>query len=118
MRACCCHLHPHGLTPPTAMPIVGIDHVQLAMPAGAEELARGFYVGVLGLTERAKPPHLVARGGCWFETDWVKIHLGVDKEFRAATKAHPGLLVSDLAAIVSACRAAGFEVSDDEPLAG
>jgi hypothetical protein len=26
----------------------------------------------------------------------VKIHLGVDSTFRAATKAHPGLLVSDL----------------------
>ncbi len=100
------------------MPIVGIDHVQLAMPAGQEDLGRGFYVAVLGLTEMPKPPHLAARGGCWFETGSVKIHLGVESEFRAATKAHPGLLVRGLAAIVDACRAGGFKVLEDQPLEG
>ncbi len=100
------------------MPIVGIDHVQLAMPAGAEDVARGFYQRVLGLPEQSKPPHLAKRGGCWFENELVKIHLGVDKEFRSATKAHPGLLVKDLETIVAACRAAGFAVTDDEPLEG
>jgi hypothetical protein len=48
----------------------------------------------------------------------VKIHLGIDKEFRAATKAHPGLLVQGLKAIAEACRAGGFQVVDDEPLEG
>ena len=56
------------------MPIVGIDHVQLAMPAGAEDVARGFYQRVLGLPEQSKPPHLAKRGGCWFENELVKIH--------------------------------------------
>ena len=68
--------------------------------------------------EQPKPPNLAKRGGCWFETESVKIHLGVDKEFRPATKAHPGLLVEDLPSIVAACRAAGFDVNDDEPLEG
>ena len=57
------------------MRIVAIDHVQLAMPAGGESKARGFYTGVLGLTEVAKPPPLAVRGGCWFECDGVKLHL-------------------------------------------
>jgi catechol 2,3-dioxygenase-like lactoylglutathione lyase family enzyme len=100
------------------MPVIGIDHVQLAMPAGAEDAARSFYRDVLCIPEQPKPPNLAKRGGCWFETESVKIHLGVDKEFRPATKAHPGLLVEDLPSIVAACRAAGFDVNDDEPLEG
>lgn len=100
------------------MTIIGIDHVQLAMPAGQEEQARGFYRDVLGLPETPKPPELAKRGGCWFETDSVKIHLGVDKDFRPATKAHPGLLVSDLQRIVERCRHGGFEIVNDSPLEG
>ena len=100
------------------MPIIGIDHVQLAMPAGQEELARAFYRDVLGLPEKPKPPDLAKRGGCWFETDRVKIHLGVDRNFHPATKAHPGLLVSDLQAIIERCREKGFEIVPDAPLEG
>jgi catechol 2,3-dioxygenase-like lactoylglutathione lyase family enzyme len=100
------------------MPIIGIDHVQLAMPAGGEDVARSFYRDVLGLTEQPKPQNLAKRGGCWFGNELVKIHLGVDKEFRPATKAHPGLLVRGLEAIAHSCRAAGFQVVDDEPLEG
>jgi hypothetical protein len=73
---------------------------------------------VLELTELPKPLNLARRGGCWFGNDLVKIHLGVDKEFRSAIKAHPALLVQGLEAIVQACRAAGFPVVDDEPLEG
>jgi len=100
------------------MPIIGIDHVQLAMPAGREADARRFYGEVLGLPETPKPPELAKRGGCWFESDRVKIHLGVEPSFRAATKAHPGLLVSDLASIVARYRQQGFEQIDEAPLPG
>lgn len=100
------------------MPIIGIDHVQLAMPAGQEEQARGFYRDVLGLPETPKPPDMARRGGCWFESDRVKIHLGVDKSFHPATKAHPGLLVSELQAIVERCRERGIAIIDDAPLPG
>jgi hypothetical protein len=48
----------------------------------------------------------------------VKIHLGVDKDFRPATKAHPGLLVSELRALVEKCRVEGFPIAADEPLEG
>jgi catechol 2,3-dioxygenase-like lactoylglutathione lyase family enzyme len=100
------------------MSVIGIDHVQLAMPAGGEGAARGFYRDVLGLREQPKPPQLAARGGCWFENDLVKIHLGVDQDFRAATKAHPAFLVRELQPIVDACRARGFQVTSDEPRDG
>ena len=78
------------------MRIVRLDHVQLAMPAGGEGLARAFYGGALGIPEVPKPPELAKRGGCWFERGELKIHLGVEREFHPARKAHPGLQVEDL----------------------
>src|ERR1700712_3467976 len=70
------------------------------MPSGAEDEARAFYAGVLGLDEQPKPPALAARGGCWFETGAVKLHLGVEADFRPARKAHPAILVDGLRAFV------------------
>ena len=97
--------------------ILGIDHVQLAMPAGGEDAARIFYRDLLGLSEVSKPPALAGRGGCWFEAGPVRLHLGVEAEFRPARKAHPALLVSALAQLVARLRAAGHEVQDDAELA-
>jgi catechol 2,3-dioxygenase-like lactoylglutathione lyase family enzyme len=98
--------------------LLTIDHVQLAMPAGGEAAARGFYGDVLGLPETPKPPHLAKRGGCWFESDTLKIHLGVEADFRPARKAHPGLLVSELDALKTRLAQAGYALKDDEPLKG
>ncbi|MEM9564762.1 MAG: VOC family protein [Actinomycetota bacterium] len=100
------------------MPIEGLDHVQLAMPAGQEASAAAFYADLLGVPEVPKPPHLATRGGCWFESSTVKIHLGVDPDFRPARKAHPALLVTDLGSLVERLRAAGVAIGDDEPLDG
>ena len=100
------------------MAIVGLDHVQLAMPSGGEAAARLFYGDLLGLDEVPKPFHLAARGGCWFERGAVKLHLGVDPDFRPARKAHPALLVRDLQALAGRLKAAGHVVRTDEPLEG
>jgi catechol 2,3-dioxygenase-like lactoylglutathione lyase family enzyme len=98
--------------------IEGIDHVQLAMPPGQEERARAFYTGVLGIPEIPKPPELATRGGAWFERGALRLHLGVEADFRAAKKAHPGLRVRDLSALVARCRAAGYPVQEAEPREG
>jgi len=98
------------------MPVVSIDHVQLAMPAGKEAEARAFYVGLLGIPEKAKPAELAARGGVWFERGALKIHLGVESDFRPAKKAHPGLLVSGLAALLEELVRAGVEVTPDSAM--
>jgi len=100
------------------MPIIGIDHVLLAMPAGGEERARAFYRDALGVPEVCRPQELAGRGGCWFESDRVKIHLGVDQAFRAARKAHPALLVTELPAILERCRQQGLEVVEAQPFGG
>ena len=101
------------------MTVYGIDHVQLAIPVGGEQLARRFYGEVLGLTEIPKPPNLAARGGAWFHCGPLQLHLGVESDFRPARRAHPALLVTGLAEIVERLSAAGFEVKyDSEPIQG
>jgi catechol 2,3-dioxygenase-like lactoylglutathione lyase family enzyme len=92
--------------------LTGIDHVQLAMPPGpeAEAAAVAFYEGVLGIQHVAKPPALAARGGCWFERPPLRVHLGVEEDFRPARKAHPALAVADLPALVAKLTAAGIDV--------
>ncbi len=100
------------------MPILTLDHVQLAMPPGGEPQARFFYGTLLGLTEVPKPPNLAARGGCWFETAAIRLHLGVDVNFVAARKAHPAFLLDHLAPTIAHLHDTGFEAEEDEPLAG
>src|SRR5437016_2474887 len=98
--------------------IIELHHVQLAMPAGREEEARRFYSGVLGIPEIRKPAALTKRGGVWFETGNIRVHLGVEKDFRPARKAHPGLLVRDLKSLSVRLTEAGYEVTPGEPLEG
>jgi len=100
------------------MKILAIDHVQLAMPAGEERRARDFYGRLLGIPELPKPATLQARGGAWFGENGLQIHLGVDKDFSPARKAHPAFLVEDLATIAARLRAENYPVIDDELLPG
>jgi catechol 2,3-dioxygenase-like lactoylglutathione lyase family enzyme len=85
------YAHHYKAVKELAMQIVGLDHVQLAMPAGQEAQARAFYAELLGLTEVAKPAPLAARGGCWFAGPGTMLHLGIEAEFQPARKAHPVL---------------------------
>ena len=74
------------------------------MPEGGEATAQAFYEGLLGLRRVPKPPHLEQRGGCWFENESVKIHLGVDADFRPARSVeHVGADVghSDLVGVIA-----------------
>lgn len=102
----------------TGFRVHGIDHVQLAMPVGQEGLARAFYGGLLGLAEVPKPANLAPRGGVWFEGGALRLHLGVDPDFRPARKAHPAFLVASLADLVRHLQRAGVTVVADEPLEG
>lgn len=88
------------------------------MPPGGEAEARAFYEGLLGIPEIPKPAKLAARGGCWFERGDLKIHLGVEPDFRPALKAHPALIVEKLAGLKASIVAAGYTLRPDEDLAG
>src|SRR5215510_12702350 len=109
---------PHDGTHSSVTEILGFDHVQLAMPAGKESAARAFYSDVLGLVEESKPANLAPRGGVWFRGGALRLHLGIDPNFRAAGKAHPAILVRGLTELSAKCRAAGFPPVADEPLTG
>ena len=100
------------------MAVRRIDHILIAMPPGREEEARAFYAGVLGLTEQIKPAELVARGGCWFKSGGLEVHLGVEKNFIPARKAHPAFIVDDLASMVKKAEQAGLRVTADVPIEG
>ena len=100
------------------MRIVGLDHVQLAMPRGGEAVARAFYGEALGLGELAKPAHLAVRGGVWFAAGAVQLHLGVEDDFRPARKAHPALAVDGMTALCERLAAAGVSVRPDDPVGG
>jgi catechol 2,3-dioxygenase-like lactoylglutathione lyase family enzyme len=96
----------------------GLHHTQLAMPAGAEPAVRAFYAGILGMTELDKPPVLAARGGCWFRSGALELHLGVERDFSPARKAHPGMLVSDIDALAARLTASGVDVEWDDDFPG
>jgi catechol 2,3-dioxygenase-like lactoylglutathione lyase family enzyme len=98
--------------------ITGIDHVQLAMPVGAEEQARQFYSGVLGLAEIVKPAVLAVRGGVWFQCGPAQLHLGADPLFQAAKKAHPALVVADFDAFAAILAGHGVTLMPEEVVGG
>jgi catechol 2,3-dioxygenase-like lactoylglutathione lyase family enzyme len=89
--------------------ILGLDHVQVAIPAGGEDAARAFYGGLLGMTEVSKPAALAARGGCWFTAGSAVLHLGVEQPFSPARKAHPAFLVTELETLLESLTGAGCE---------
>lgn len=101
--------HPHGLA---------IHHVQLAIPAGSEAMCREFYIGILGLTEVAKPPALAARGGFWTRAGAMELHFGVENPFVPARKAHPGISVRDLDGLAAHLERHGVAIEWDDLLSG
>ena len=99
-------------------PFIAIDHVQLAMPVGEEKTARRFYADLLGMKEVLKPPELAKRGGCWFESGSVQIHMAVEDGFRPAKKAHPALRCRDYDELVSKLQATGIQVDEPNDIPG
>ncbi|MFI6855854.1 VOC family protein [Streptomyces sp. NPDC050416] len=98
--------------------ITALDHVQLAAPPGSEERLRTYYTGVLGMTEIPKPPPLARRGGCWFQAGAVQLHIGIEEDFRASKKAHPGLRVTGIDAYAARLEAHGAPITWDPDLPG
>jgi len=97
----------------------GIDHVQLAAPVGCEVAARRFFGELLGLRELPKPAEMAKRGGHWFECGAQQIHIGVEKDFRPAKKAHPAIRLKDepaLRALQARLQAAGVTTRDDDEI--
>ncbi|MEJ8548584.1 VOC family protein [Brevibacillus borstelensis] len=97
---------------------LGIDHVQLAAPAGCEEEARKFFCGLLGMREVPKPEALRKRGGVWFQCGPQTIHIGVEEAFQPAKKAHPAFLVKNSEELRQRLINAGVTVKQSEEIPG
>jgi catechol 2,3-dioxygenase-like lactoylglutathione lyase family enzyme len=98
--------------------IVGLDHVQIAAPAGCEAEARRFYGELLGLKEVTKPEILAARGGTWFQTGTQQLHVGVEQDFRPARKAHPAFAVAKFDCLADRLADAGVVCIWDDAIPG
>ena len=92
--------------------ILGLDHVQLAMPEGRESEARHFYCEILGMEEVSKPEELAGRGGAWFQSGGARLHLGIEAGFVPARKAHPALIVENADVVRRRCEESGVELSE------
>ena len=96
----------------------GLHHVQLAIPPGTEPRCREFWLGILGFVELDKPLALAARGGCWFRSGGLEIHLGVESDFAPSRKAHPGILVVGIDSVASRLTSSGVEIAWDDGFPG
>ena len=97
--------------------ILGVHHVQITVPRGAEEQAKAFYCGVLGLPEVEKPKSLQGRGGFWIKVGDRDVHIGTEDGFdRRTTKAHVAYEVAEVAAWREKMKAVGIEPLDSVPI--
>jgi [ribosomal protein S5]-alanine N-acetyltransferase len=97
--------------------VLALEHVQLDIPPNGEQVARAFYVDVLGLTQIAKPPSLNPLGA-WFRTGTGELHLSVTPDARPAVKGHAAIRVRGLDAFAARCEAAGHTVERDRRYPG
>ena len=79
---------------------------------------RSFYGAVLGMTELEKPEALRRRGGAWFRSGSLEIHVGIEDDFRPARKAHPGISVADVDAVADLVAGSGAPVAWDDSIPG
>jgi len=98
--------------------IADIDHVQVAIPPGADDAARAFYGGVLGLQEVPKPAPLNASGGVWFQLGTTQLHIGAEQGFAPNKKAHPAFVVEDFEDYCALLRERGVAVREEAQVAG
>jgi catechol 2,3-dioxygenase-like lactoylglutathione lyase family enzyme len=94
--------------------IIGIDHIQIAVPKALEQECLSFYRTVLALPEVEKPEKLKARGGAWFQiSPTTQMHIGIDPEASPKSKRHICFLVDDLAAAKTAAQSHGISLEDE-----
>ncbi|MYT33160.1 MULTISPECIES: hypothetical protein [unclassified Streptomyces] len=93
--------------------LTALAHVQLAAPAGSEDVLRRFYLSTLQMTEIPRPPGVARRGGCWFaaaDGGRLEIHIGIEDGYRPPRKAHPAIKVTGLDALAARLETHGAPV--------
>ena len=93
-----------------------LSHVNVTMPAGAEDVARRFYGELLGLPEIPKPAAIRGRGGVWFDAGGLDLHISVEAD-RTSPDAyrHFGLACDDVDAVRAKLTAARIPTDPGRP---
>ena len=95
------------------MAVLKIDHIQVAIPWGRIPDALSFYEGVLQFARIPKPAEL-DQSGAWLVQGPVNLHLGEEKEFEAARRTHPALLVDNIDQLLENAKRGGHALRIDE----
>lgn len=98
-----------------------LQHASVPMPKGAQETARAFYHGVLGMPELEPPPELSHLGVVWFQASegGDEIHLYEEKSGAAqAPGQHFCLVVDDIEAFAAEIAARGAVVEETIEIPG
>jgi catechol 2,3-dioxygenase-like lactoylglutathione lyase family enzyme len=99
--------------------ILGLHHVQITIPRGAEADGREFYCGILELSEVEKPDSLKGRGGFWLQVGNRQVHVGTeDGVDRPATKAHIAYQVDDIDYWRARLTAHAVQIEEQIPIGG
>lgn len=98
-----------------AFQILGVNHVNVTVPAALEAAARHFYGVVLGLRQISKPEGPRKNIGAWYELGELQLHLsiedGVDNQ---ASERHVCYQVADIAGAQLHFRNAGIDIIPDQ----
>ena len=95
------------------MGVLKIDHVQISIPHGKVAVALAFYESVLQFVRVNKPAELDQRGA-WLTQGPVNLHLGEEKEFEPAPRAHPAFSVDNIDQLLDNAKRAGRTLRMDD----
>ena len=96
----------------------GIHHVQMAIPAGGEQIARKFYKQLLGLREVPISPSVSKLAIAWFEQGNLRVHVGIDPDFHPSRKGHPAFSVRIWDALIRHLESAGISITQAATIDG
>lgn len=94
-----------------------LNHVQICIPKGKEEIARDFYIGILGLEEIEKPESLKANGGFWLKIADIELHIGTENmDEKSVGKRHPAFEVENLEEVRIYLENNQVNMKEDKPI--
>lgn len=94
-----------------------LDHVQICIPAGKEDVARMFYTGILNLKEIEKPEALKPNGGLWYQAGDIQLHIGVEDE-DVNSKRHPAFEIEELSIVKEYLISKNINIKEETEIPG
>lgn len=88
--------------------LTGIDHVNIPIPVGGESASEAFWMGILGFTNRPKPPESAARGGRWFVRSGFEVHVSPMEPFHPVDHGHVAFRIDGMQELVKMLEANGY----------